>query len=218
MTRSAYSVRVPLVACPFCREMFEEGEAKTCPLCGVALTSFDKLPPSHDARALADDEDIPNAPEYEPFPITYLGRHRGVLMALSLVGFALFFLPWLDVTLPDVVALTGFDLAHRMGWSWGAGVAWVVLLPTVMSRRNIVQMRGARVAAAFLSAVPALTVAILLAKPPHGGIVPIRFTYDWALYATLATSVLALYYSTRLGGRIDDIQVTRGTSEGQHLH
>ncbi len=38
-----------LLACPFCREMFEEGEAKTCPVCGMALTEFAKLPPSIEA-------------------------------------------------------------------------------------------------------------------------------------------------------------------------
>ena len=215
---SVYASAVPLVACPFCREMFEEGEVKTCPLCGVALTKFDKLPPSHDARELDDEDAIPNEPEFEPFPRTYLGRYKGIVCGLGLVGFALFFLPWLDVYLPDIAKLTGFDLARRMGWSWGSGVAWAVLIPTVMSRRNIVQMRGARVAAAFLSAVPAVTVGILLAKPPHGGLVPVRFTYDWGLWATLAVSLLAVAFSTRLGGRVDDIKVSRGTSDGHHLH
>ena len=213
-----YAAAVPLVACPFCREMFDEGEAKACPLCGVALTQFDKLPPSHDARELDQDDSIPNEPEYEPFPLTYLGRNKGVLAGLGLAGFALFFLPWLQVTLPQTMALSGFDLARRMGWSWGAGVAWVVLVPTVLSRRNIVQMRGARVAAAFLSAVPAFTIAILLIFPVRGGLVPVRFTYDWALWATLVVSLGAVAFATRLGGRVDDIKVTRGTSEGQQVH
>ena len=214
-----YAPDVPLVACPFCREMFDAGEAKTCPLCGVALTQFDKLPPSHDVRELEDDDDIiPNEPEYAPFPLTYLGRNKGAVAALGLVGFALFFLPWLRVTLPQDMALSGFDLARRMGWSWGAGVAWVVLVPTVLSRRNIVQMRGARVAAAFLSAVPAFTIAVLLLFPVRGGLVPVRFTYDWSLWATLLVSLGAMAFSTRLGGRIDDIKVARGTSDGQPLH
>ncbi len=198
--------------------MFDEGEALVCPLCGVALTQFEKLPPSHDARELDDGEIIPNAPEYEPFPLTYIGRNKGVIAALALVGFALFFLPWLQVTLPQTMDLSGFDLARRMGWSWGAGVAWVVLVPTVLSRRNIVQMRGARVAAAFLSAIPAFTIAVLLIWPVRGGLVPVRFTYDWSLWATLLVSLVAFGFSTRLGGPLDDIKVARGSSQGQSLH
>ena len=50
-----------LLACPFCREMFEEGEAKACPVCGMALTQFDKLPPSLDA--IHDEGGVPLAPE-----------------------------------------------------------------------------------------------------------------------------------------------------------
>jgi hypothetical protein len=79
-------------------------------------------------------------------------------------------------------------------------------------------MRGARVAAAFLASIPAISVSILLLKPPHGGIVPLRFTFDWPIYATLALSVVALAFAFRLGGRVDDITVLRGSSKGENLH
>jgi hypothetical protein len=222
MRSHVYSPRVPLVACPFCREMFEEHEQRTCPLCGVALTAFEKLPPSHDA--LTDDGDgVPVAPEHEPLPASYMGRGRGVLPVLAIVGLVLFFLPWIDETLPQVVSIRGFDLARRLPWSWGAAVAWVVLVPTVLSRRSIAQLRGARVAAAFLSAVPAVTVGILLARPPQGvwvrGVfIPVRFVFDWPIFAMLGLSVIAALLSIRLGGRVDDIKVSRGTSSGQALH
>jgi hypothetical protein len=121
------------------------------------------------------------------------------------------------MTLPDVRSISGFDLARRLGWSWGAAVAWVVLVPTVLSRRSIAQLRGARVAAAFLALVPAVTTVILLARPPRAGIVPIRITYDWPLFATLAVSAVAFAVAVRLGGRVDDIKVSRGTSQGQAL-
>ncbi len=209
-----YAPPVGLVACPFCREMFEEGEATACPVCGMALTALEKLPPSHDAR----EDEIPVEPEHEPLPVTYLGRGKGLLSALALLGLATFFFPWVHVTLPDIFDLSGFDMARRLGWSWGAAVAWVVLVPTVMSRRSIAQLRGARVAAAFLSAIPAATVAILLLRPPHSGLVPVRFTWGPALFATLAVSALAVALSFRLGGRVDDIRVARGTSRGQELH
>jgi hypothetical protein len=211
-----YAAAVAIVACPFCREMFEEGEAVACPICGMGLKALEKLPPSYDAQA--EDPGIPVDPEYEPLPAAYLGRNKGALSLVGLVGIALFFLPWVHVTMPDLYTFTGFDLARRLGWSWAAIVAWGVLIPTVMSRRSIMQLRGARVAAAFLSAIPAVTVAILIARPPHSGLVPVRFTYDWPLYATLAASLVATALAIRLGGRLDDIKVERGTSKGQHLH
>lgn len=209
-----YAPAVALLACPFCREMFEVGEATSCPVCGMALKDFAKLPPSMDA----EQDGAPTAPEVERLPATYLGRGRGALALSALLGLGLFFLPWINVTLPDNLALSGFDIARRLGWSWGAGVAWFVLLPTVLSRRSILQMRGARVAAAFLALVPAATVTVLLTRPPRGGMVPLRFTFGWALYGTLTLSLVASVVAILFGGRLDDIRVARGTSQGQTLH
>jgi hypothetical protein len=212
-----YAGRVGLVACPFCREMFEEGEATACPVCGMALTKLEKLPLSIDA--IHDEGGVPLAPELEIVPFTYARRGRGALVVLGLLGLVLFFLPWVRLTLPYVDVKSGFDLAHqRIGWLWGVFAAWMVLIPTVASRRSIWKMRGARVAAAFLSAIPSIAVAILLLRPPRGGIIPVRYTWDWPIWATLAISLVAIAVSVRLGGRIDDITVERGTSEGQPLH
>lgn len=212
-----YPERVGLLACPFCREMFEEGEEKACPVCGMALTKFEKLPLSHDA--VHDEGGVPTAPELETLPWSYLGRGKGVLVALGLAGAVLFFLPWVRLTQPYIDSKSGFDLAHqRIGWLWAAFVGWSVLLPTVLSRRTIVALRGARVAAAFLAAIPAVSVTILLARPPHGGLIPVRYTWDWPIYAMLAVSIAAIVFAIRLGGRVDDIKVQRGTSRGQDLH
>jgi hypothetical protein len=212
-----YARRVALLACPFCREMFEEGEAESCPVCGMKLAKFDKLPPS--AEAMHDEAGVPTAPELEVLPWTYLGRGKGPLVVLAVVGVVLFFLPWVRLTLPYIDAKSGFDLAHqRIGWLWASFVGWTVLIPTVLSRRTIAHMRGARVAAAFLSAIPAVAVGVLLAKPPRGGVIPVRFTWDWPIYAVLGVSVLAVAIALRLGGRVDDIQVSRGTSKGQPVH
>ena len=101
----------------------------------------------------------------------------------------------------------------------GAGVAWFILVPTVLSRRTIFQMRGARVATAFLAAIPGMTTLVLLTRPPHGSHgVPVHFTYQPGLYSTLALSVAALFAALALGGRGDDIRVRRGTSAGQLVH
>jgi hypothetical protein len=196
--------------------MFEKGEHGTCPVCGMPLVAFEKLPPSAESR---DADEFPPRPESEPLPATYLGRGRGLLAALALAGLVAFFLPWVELTLPDIVALSGLVLAERLGWAWGAGVAWFILLPTVLSRRSILQMRGARVAAAFLAAVPGTTVAVLLARPPHGAHgVPVHFVFAPALYATLALSVVALGVAAFLGGRLDDIELRRGSSAGHLVH
>lgn len=217
MSALRYARPVGLLACPFCREMFEEGEAKACPVCGMELAQLHKLPPSIDA--LHDEAGVPTAPELERLPWTYLGRGRGPLALLGLAGMGLFFLPWVRLTLPYIDAKSGFTLAHeRIGWLWAAFVGWSVLVPTVLSRRTIAHMRGARVAAAFLSAIPAVSVGILLAKPPRGGIIPVRYTWDWPIYAVLAVSIVAILVSLRLGGRVDDIAVGRGTSKGQPVH
>src|SRR5579863_3691411 len=208
-----YAARVPLLACPFCREMFEKSERGACPVCGVALVAFEKLPPSEDAL---NEDGAPREPEYEPLPATYFGRGRGPLAVVAALGLVAFALPWVHLTMPDVVDYSGLELSRRLGWVWGAGVAWFVLLPTVLSRRSIMQMRGARVAASFLAAVPGLTSALLLARPPHGAHgVPVRFDWEPALYATLALSVVGVGFALFFGGRVDDIAVRRGTSAGQ---
>ena len=215
----AYDDDVGLLACPFCREMFEQGEKESCPVCGVSLMAFEKLPPSHDAVAEAIASlSIP--PEQQPMPLTYVGRGKGLLALFSLVGIGLFFLPWIHLTLPYIDAKSGFDLAHhRLGWVWSAGVAWGVLVPTVLSRRSIVQMRGARVAAGLLASIPGVCAAILMLRPPpKSALIPIEFSFGWAMWATIALSLVALGVSMRLGGRLDDITVAAGSSKGQRLH
>lgn len=197
--------------------MFEEGEANACPVCGMPLAQLHKLPPSVDA--MHDDAGVPTAPEVEPMPLTYLGRGKGPLAVLALAGLAFFFLPWVRLTMPYIASKSAFDLAHeRIGWLWGICAAWVVLVPTVLSRRSIVQMRGARVAAAFLSAIPTVAIGVLLARPPRGSIIPVKYTWDWPMWATLGVSLVAILISIRLGGSIREIQVKRGSSKGQTLH
>jgi hypothetical protein len=212
---------VGLVTCPFCRELFTKGETKQCPACGLALTEMAKLPPSHEA--LQEDEDefgIPRQPHLEPLPLLYLGRGRGALSILAVLGFIAFFSPWVDMTAPEIMVLSGADLARRSGWIWGAAVAWFVLLPMVVTRRSIDKMRGARVATAFLAAVPVVTTTILYLRPPHGRYVPLRFQWGWGLFACWGIGMVATALAIRFGGRIDDIRVKRGAlvGRGETLH
>jgi hypothetical protein len=167
----------------------------------------------------SDEDDLPRQPEWEPLGSTFLGRGRGLLAALALAGFAAFFLPWVHVTLPDIVTYSGSDIARRIGWVWGAAVGWLTMLPTVLSRQSVMQMRGARVAVSFLAAIPGVTVLVLLAQPPHGAHgVPLRFSFEWGLYATLALSTAAVPFALLFGGRVEDIPVQSGPSAGQIVH
>ena len=185
-------------------------------MCGVALVPLDRLPPSLDAQV---EDGIPHRPEDDVLGVAYLGRGRAALTALAVAGLAAFLAPWVRITVPDIVTLSGFALARRLGWAWGAGVAWFVLGPTVLSRRTIAQMRGARVAAAFLAAVPGVTAAVLLARPPHAShLVPLRFEFGEGLYATLALSLVAVGFALFFGGSVDAISVRRGTSQGHVVH
>jgi hypothetical protein len=208
--------RVALLACPFCRELFKKGETVACPVCGVALVALETLPLSDDAAA---EHGLERRPEHELLPWAYPGRGRALLGALAIAGFAAFFLPWFRFTMPDIGTFSGLDIARARGWVWGVAVAWFVLFPTALSRRTIAQMRGARVAAAFLAAVPGLTAAMLLAMPPAGshGVV-LHFTFQTGIYATLGISLAALGGAVAFGGSIDDISLRRGTSVGQVVH
>jgi hypothetical protein len=211
-----YHGDVALFACPFCHDMFDKAEAQTCPVCGVPLVAFEKLAPSEEALG---EDGTPIAPEHELLARTYMGRGRGALAGLSMAGLVAFFLPWVHVTMPETVDYSGVSIAMRLGWAWGAGVAWFVLTPTVLTRRTIMQMRGARVAATFLAAVPGMTAALLLARPPHGSHrVPLHFAFAPGLYATLAMSVVAVAVALFFGGPLDVIRVSQGTSRGQTVH
>jgi hypothetical protein len=213
-----YSHRVPLVACPFCRDLFDKEEAVQCPTCGIALAAVAKLPPSPTLRPETDPWEEDLGPEHDPLPWTYLGRGRGAAMLLSVIGVTLFLLPWIHMTLPYVAELSGWDLAHRMGWSWAAFAAWVVLAPIVASRRSIAQLRGARVAAAFLAAIPAITATILLVFPPQSSLIPVRLHFGWPIYATVAISLAAVATGVKLGGKVDVLVAKRGSSNGETLH
>lgn len=193
-----------LLACPFCRQLFPAGEAQACPECGIALKPLAKLPPSHDALAEDPPEVIP--PHLETLPWTYFGRGRGLLAALGLVGLAGFFGPWVHETAPDLVTRSGFELGIKLRWIWAAGVAFLVMVPLVLSRRTIFAMRGSRFAVAVLAAFALVTVAVRLAFVPTGtALLPLRYEWGWGLYVCGAAAVLTLAFAWSFGGKLDDV-------------
>jgi magnesium-transporting ATPase (P-type) len=200
-----------LVACPFCRETFEKSEALTCPVCGLSLTAQDKLPLSHDAMA---EGFVPTLPELEPKPFLYWKRNRGVLALIALLGIALFFMPWIDMKIPEERTISGFQLSRRHVQTWCVLVAWMVLAPTVLSRRSILKMRTARVTTAFLAAIPGLSIVLLALQRQKSAFYTISYTHTAAFWATLLLSVLGIAFSWKFGGPLDDIDVASAKPAG----
>ncbi len=216
----SYALSAPmtsLVACPFCRQLFEPGEAKACPDCDLGLKDLGKLPPSYDARVEYPEEPIP--PHMETLPWTYAGRNRALLLVLCVAGFAAFFAPWVHETAPELRVLTGFTLARMTGFFWAPAVAWFVLFPLVLTRRSIYKMRGARVAVAFLAGIALVTVASLLAHPPHSAALrPVHIEWQWGIYVAGAIGLAAVVAAFGFGGKLDDVPTAQPRRGDETLH
>ncbi len=207
-----------LYACPFCRQLFQQGEVEICPDCELPIQPLDELPPSYEAKLL-DPPPEAQPPEMESLPWTYLGRGRGLLLLLAVAGIGAFFAPWLNEQAPEVRVLSGFAFARHLGWLWAAGVAWFIMLPLVASRRTIYHMRGARLAVALLAAMVLMTVVLRLAlTPPPSPLVPRRFEWGWGLYASGLLAVAALVAGLRFGGSLVDMPTRQGRRGDETLH
>jgi magnesium-transporting ATPase (P-type) len=215
-----YALAAPmsdLVACPFCRQLFEPTEASACPDCGLGLKDVAKLPPSYDAQVEYPEEPVP--PHMETLPWTYTSRNRAILLFLSVAGLAAFFAPWVHETAPEIQVLSGYTLARMSGFFWAPAVAWFVLFPLVLTRRSIYKMRGARVAVGFLAGIVLVTVAMLLTHPPRSATLrPVHIEWGWGIYAAGAAALAAILASFGFGGRLDDIPTRRERRGDEVLH
>jgi hypothetical protein len=207
-----------LIACPFCRQMFELGEARACPECGLALEDIAKLPPL--AASLDDDEPFEVLPpEMEKLPWFHMGRGRGVLTVVALLGLGAFFLPWMQELVPELRVWTGLRFAERLSWMWGPFVSWFVLIPLVLSRRSIHAMRGARVAVALMALIVVMTVIMRVTIVPQSSrLLPVRFEWSYGLWLTLALGIVALVFAARFGGSSVDMTTSRERRGGETLH
>jgi hypothetical protein len=197
--------------------MFEPGEARACPECGLKLERLSKLPPSYDAMLEGFDEPLP--PHMETLPWTYAQRGRAILLVLAVAGLLLFFAPWMREALPEIRELSGFAFARKLGWMWAPAVAWLVMIPLVLSRRSIYKMRGARVAVGFLAGIVLVTVIVRLSfSPPSTLLRPVRFEWAWGLYATAAAAFASLLAALRFGGPLDDLPTKRRRDGNETLH
>jgi hypothetical protein len=207
-----------LYACPFCRQLFTPGEVKACPECDIEVVPLAELPESHDAT-LVDQPLFEDGPEDETHSWTYLGRERGALGMLAALGIAVFFAPWLHETSPEIRSWSGFEFARNLAWIWAGGVAWFVMLPLILSRRTIRQMRGARVAVGFLAGAVLVTVGTRIAFPPEQHpLVPLRYSWGWGLYTSGFLALIALVLATRFGGSLADMPTRQRRQGDETIH
>ncbi|MDF3071590.1 MAG: hypothetical protein K0R38_7191 [Polyangiaceae bacterium] len=225
-----------LQACPFCRKLYTEGEATVCPDCEVALVAMNRLPPSLDAleeEAAAGQGELA-FPENQPLPATYMGRGRGALLLLSGLGLFAFFLPWVELTAPESVVYSAFDLARgRAGFLWGGATAWLVMIPLVITRRTIARMRGVRIVTVMFAAMTLTETLMLWLMPPRRGLAPLELHFRYGLFLSGAISLVAMAVAARFGGSLDNLPKflmdteqpgspgkagSRETSDGQTLH
>jgi hypothetical protein len=214
-----------LLACPFCRQLYREEEAlQNCPECGLPLRPFEKLPPSLEAQS---HEYVP--PEERRLPFGYRSRGRAALVLLSAAGLGAFFTPWVRTVIPDTVTYTGFDLARgNAGWLWAGAVGWFVLLPLVVTRRTVSQMRGVRIVSTLFAAMTLVDISLLFVLRASSGRVPVVFSWSWGLYVSAALSAAGALVAARFGGRLDDLPAMTWTdsagerqvesSAGETLH
>ncbi|MBX3129251.1 MAG: hypothetical protein KF718_21210 [Polyangiaceae bacterium] len=196
-----------LLACPFCRELFPKGEHERCPECGLDLRSMASLPPS--LEALDEEAAAGNLtpPEHRELPWSYFGRGRGVLLAVAVVGLLAFFMPWVEMRRPELVTISGFDLARgRAGWLWGGAVGWFMLIPLVWTRRTLARMRGVRIVCALFCALTLGEVAMMWALPPQGSrYFSVDFSWAWGMYLSAVTSAVGVVAAARFGGSLKNI-------------
>jgi len=196
-----------LLSCPFCRELFAQGEGPKCPACDLPLVPLQKLPLSLDGQAEAAGENV-DPPEDQTLPLFFFKRGRGIVPLLAGLGIGLFFCPWVSLMRPDTISLSGFDLAtSNAPWLWGGAVAWFLLIPLVLSRRTLNQMVGVRVICTLFALLTAGETALMLVRPPaEHSYFATGLNYGFGLYASLAVSVFAAVYAARLGGSYRDLR------------
>lgn len=227
-------VMAALRACPFCRKLYTSDEGRSCPECEVALVSMSQLPPSLDALEEDAEQGQLVFPENQPLPATYMGRGRGALLVLSALGLFAFFLPWVELTAPESVVYSAFDLARgRAGFLWGGATAWLVMIPLVITRRTIARMRGVRVVTALFAAMTLTETLMLWLMPPRRGMTPLELHFRYGLFLSAGISIVAMLVAARFGGSLDNLpkflldtrqpepkpgSVADESSHGQTLH
>lgn len=195
----------------------------------MVLRPLDELPPSHEVKEAEALEWERTPPQDRTLPWYYPQRGRGALVVIGLLGLASTFCPWVNLSKPQTLVLSGVDLMRSRGfWFGGALVAWLVMVPLVVSRRSITRMRGVRLILCFFALTPVCQAALLYVNAPSSELVPVQFSWGFGFVANAVLGVCALPFAATFGGRIDDLPADIGkelvpfadseTSDGQTLH
>ncbi len=182
-------------ACPFCRIYVADASVARCETCDVELVPVRKLGPS--PEELLAWEALPL--EERPIPLSPTSHGRAPLVAAALVGIVAYLLPWLEVRAADVWNMHGSDFGRRLHWPHAALAAWIVIVPTAITRRTLGRLLAARPVLATLASVPLLTLAVLHARPPTHRVLRVETTWLAASWVELAASLVALAAALRLG-------------------
>lgn len=161
--RLGYTDGVTLLACPFCRELYSRDEAPVCPHCELGVVPLDTLGPS--AEALAEMPEV--EPGDEPLPWFSPRAWRGPTLGFALLGLVAFRAPWFELSHPEAIQLSGFDLARgNAPWLWGGAIGFFLLVPLLLSRRTPYDLSRIRVIATTFALMTACEVLVLALKPP----------------------------------------------------
>lgn len=167
-----------------------------------------RLPLSDDARAMLSAEGHIDPPEDRTLSIWFWRRGRGPLTILAGSVLGLFFLPWIDLTRPELVSLSGFDLARSSApHLFGGAIGAFLLIPLTLSRRSVYTLRGARPIATLFSLLTAAECALLFFKPPVAhALLSYELSFAPAFFASALLSLAAAAISLRLGGSASDFR------------
>ena len=120
---------------------------------------------------------------------------------------------------PEIRTLSGFEFSKLLGWIWAGGLGWFVMIPLLVTRRTIRQMRGARVAVGFLASMVLLTVVTRLALTPTAHpLIPVRVSWGWGMYAAGCLACMALVLTWKFGGDITDMPTQQPRRGDETLH
>lgn len=191
--------------CPFCREAFDEVDR--CPSHDVELVTLREL----GALAAAGVSDEIDSSAWSP------RRGRGILAGGALLTLLAFFCPFGSLILPEAaaamepVAVTNTLLTLARGRSlrlWIVPIAALSLLLLLYRRRSGVALRGARLAALFVSVLPSVVVCVTwygaraaaeaIAGPGQSGA---EFHLGFGSWLVFASGLVCCWGSLVLGAR-----------------
>ncbi len=134
-------------------------------------------------------------------PLSPISHGRALLTIAAILGCTAYFLPWLDVHAPDTWRIHGVDLGRRILWPHAVLAAWVVIVPTAVSRRSLGGLLAARAVLVTLALVPLVTLAVLGLRPPKHLLVHVEVTWLWGAALEAFASILGVFAAIRLGRR-----------------